>query len=271
MKPLQLLAIGHVTRDRISDGTLPGGAVVYGGLAAAALGCDVSLYTSYGPDFEHESTIAPLTVHCVPAPTTTTFTNRYVGGLRRQHVAGLAHSLTTAGLPQELAHPDAVLLGPVLGEVDLALAACFPGALVAIGVQGWIRAEGPDGEVLPARWTTGLDHWLPHVDLAVLSDAEAKGQADLLPRLRAAVPRVALTHGARGSTLFTDHETVRIPAVPAQEVDPTGAGDVYVATLLVGLVQGLSPVAAATRASRAAACAVEGAGVSRLDRLRELA
>jgi sugar/nucleoside kinase (ribokinase family) len=46
---------------------------------------------------------------------------------------------------------------------------------------------------------------------------------------------VALKQGAEGSTLYTPHETVRVPPFRVTEVDPTGAGDCYDAALLVAL------------------------------------
>ncbi|NTW02127.1 MAG: ribokinase, partial [Oscillochloris sp.] len=53
----------------------------------------------------------------------------------------------------------------------------------------------------------------------------------------------------------------QIPAFSAQEHDPTGAGDVFAAALLLRLYETHDPIHSALFASAAAACAVEGPGV----------
>ncbi|MGO8687586.1 MAG: carbohydrate kinase family protein [Candidatus Dormibacteria bacterium] len=72
---------------------------------------------------------------------------------------------------------------------------------------------------------------------------------------------VALTQGARGSQLHAGDEVVTVPAVPPRRVvDPTGAGDAYLAGLLAGLRRGLDLAAAGRMASLAATYAVEHQG-----------
>jgi sugar/nucleoside kinase (ribokinase family) len=55
-----------------------------------------------------------------------------------------------------------------------------------------------------------------------------------------------------------------VPAAPAQQVDPTGAGDVF--ALILGLASwaGRAPLDAARRAASAAARVVEGPGLGSL-------
>ena len=72
---------------------------------------------------------------------------------------------------------------------------------------------------------------------------------------------VALTQGARGSQLHAGGEVVTVPAVPPRRVvDPTGAGDAYLAGLLAGLRRGLDLARAGRVASLAATHAVEQQG-----------
>jgi sugar/nucleoside kinase (ribokinase family) len=71
---------------------------------------------------------------------------------------------------------------------------------------------------------------------------------------------VAVTRGARGSTLYIAGEPHQIDALPAVERDPTGAGDVFAAALLVRLRETGDPLQAASFASAVAACAIEGPG-----------
>jgi adenosine kinase len=71
---------------------------------------------------------------------------------------------------------------------------------------------------------------------------------------------VALTRGAQGSELHSDEGMVAIPAAPATLVDPTGAGDAYIAGLLAGIRRGLEPPVAGRVAALAAAYVVESSG-----------
>ena len=72
---------------------------------------------------------------------------------------------------------------------------------------------------------------------------------------------VAVTRGARGSELHSRDGTMVIAAAPAAEVvDPTGAGDAYIAGVLHGLRAGAPPAVAGRMGAVAGAFAVEGRG-----------
>jgi adenosine kinase len=72
---------------------------------------------------------------------------------------------------------------------------------------------------------------------------------------------VAVTRGAQGSELHHHIGTVNIPAVPVEQVlDPTGAGDAYIAGLLRGLRAGLTLEVAGRMAALAGALAVGARG-----------
>jgi len=59
-------------------------------------------------------------------------------------------------------------------------------------------------------------------------------------------------------------ESVEIPAAPAREVDPTGAGDVFGVVLTLELAHGKPLPAAGAAAAAAAARVVEGPGLGTL-------
>ena len=48
----RLLAVGHVTWDRLRDREALGGSVSYAALAARKLGWDAAVLTAAGPDFD---------------------------------------------------------------------------------------------------------------------------------------------------------------------------------------------------------------------------
>ena len=87
---------------------------------------------------------------------------------------------------------------------------------------------------------------------------------ELAVNLARHVPIVVVTRGSQGATLYDASGSYRVPASPARESDPTGAGDVFAGALTAGLWHGSSPMDAAREAAYAAARAVEGPGLGNL-------
>lgn len=71
---------------------------------------------------------------------------------------------------------------------------------------------------------------------------------------------VVLKRGAAGSCIFTQSEEIEVPAAEVEAVDTTGAGDVYDAGFLAGLLLGLSLEGCGRLASAAAAQSITGHG-----------
>ena len=105
---------------------------------------------------------------------------------------------------------------------------------------------------LDAAWlVVGNDY-----ELELVRNRTGRSVADL-----AETSIVALTQGARGSRLHSAGEVVEVAAVtPLRVVDPTGAGDAYLAGLMAGLRRGLDLATAGRMASLAATYAVEHQG-----------
>lgn len=104
-------------------------------------------------------------------------------------------------------------------------------------------------------------------DLALPSEADLEhffpGLSDLAAaeRLLAAGRRmVVVKRGARGCLYLDAERRLELPAFPAREVDPTGAGDCFGGTFVAGLVLGLPVERALELAAAAGALAVEQRG-----------
>lgn len=97
----------------------------------------------------------------------------------------------------------------------------------------------------------------PAWDLLVLNEKEmlaACGDVATAPqRLAVAADSVLVTLAANGVCGVLDGETLRIPALTAQVVDPTGAGDAFCGGLIAGLMHGGTPKTAVQLGTRAAA------------------
>ena len=75
---------------------------------------------------------------------------------------------------------------------------------------------------------------------------------------------IAVTRGWRGLSLLTRDGIEEVAALPRQEVDPTGAGDVFATAFLIRYQETGNPQEAAVFAACAASCVVEGLAASTL-------
>lgn len=260
----RLLAVGHVTWDRLRDRQALGGSVSYAALAARKLGWEAGILTAAGPDFAAARDLPGVEVFLSPSPDTTRFTNLYApDGTRRQVLSSRAGAIDMGCLPDSWRDPDVLFLAPVAGELPGAMAAAFEATVVGAGAQGWLRAFDADGSVTPREWPdAGAD--LAGVHVLVLSQHDLPRAAERAREFLSFVPMVALTCGWQGLSLHTRDGVQEIPSLPRQETDPTGAGDVFAAALLVGYHETGDVAGAAAFAACAASCAVEGVGASSL-------
>ena len=272
---MELLVLGHVTRDEIGGELRLGGAASYAALAAARLGVATTLVTVAPPDdplLEPLRRAPGLALHCLPSPVITTFALSYQDGRRTLALRRTARALAPGDLPARWRRggggADAngvagvAYVGPVAGECGGALIAALGARFVAAGLQGWLRRAGAGGVIEPALAAEAIDP--PRLDAAILSEEDHPDAEAIAARFAAAGALVAITRGARGATLRAPAARWEIAAAPALEVDPTGAGDVFGVVLALGLAAGQPPPAAAAAAALAAARVVEGPGLGRL-------
>jgi sugar/nucleoside kinase (ribokinase family) len=261
----ELLVLGHVTRDEMGGETRLGGAASYAARAAARLGVKTALVTVAPPA---DPLLAPLrelpglTVHCAPSDVITTFALEYAGPRRSLALRARARPLTGADVPPDWLAAPAAYLGPVAAECDRALVASLRARFAGAGLQGWLRRAGAGGRVEPALLPEAEDP--PPLQLAVVSEEDHPDVERVAARFAAAGAVVAITRGARGATLLTSRARIEIPAAPAREVDPTGAGDVFGVVLTLRLASGAPLAEAGAAAAQAAARVVEGPGLGRL-------
>jgi fructokinase len=86
----------------------------------------------------------------------------------------------------------------------------------------------------------GLLSGLDTAHVVKVSDEELEfltGGHDPAPLWRDGMRMIVVTHGADGATLHTRSEAISVPGFRVNAVDTTGAGDGFVAGLLVGLLE----------------------------------
>jgi sugar/nucleoside kinase (ribokinase family) len=260
----RFLAVGHVTRDRRPEGDVLGGTVAFAALTASRLGWEAGILTTAGPDFEPDRELSGIAVFSTPSPATTRFVNTYdEEGGRHQVVTSRSSDVVLDPLPDDWRQPDALLLGPVAGELGSVSAASFEADVVGAVAQGWLREIDVEGDVAPRSWT-GAARDLLGVHVVFLSAQDLPDGETEARNLLRHVPLVALTRGWRGLTLLARDGEHEVPSLPREEVDPTGAGDVFAAAFLVRYHEAGDPLEAAAFGACAASCAVEGVGASSL-------
>lgn len=260
----RLLAVGHVTWDRLNGQDALGGSVTYASLAALKLGWEAAVLTSAGADFDPGRDVPGVTVFLQHAAATTRFHNHYAeDGTRLQVLSSRSEDIDVSPLPDEWRDPDVLLLGPVAGELSGAFATSFDAGVVGAIAQGWLRDFDRHGNVSHRDWADpGRD--LSGVHALFLSEHDLPQAASRARGFLAQVPIVALTRGWEGLSLYTREGVQEVPSLPREEVDPTGAGDVFAASFLLRYHEAGDALEAAAFAACAASCAVEGVGASSL-------
>jgi sugar/nucleoside kinase (ribokinase family) len=266
---LNYLAIGHISKDVMAGGrVVVGGTVTYSALTAQRLGLQAAVVTTCAPEDEHLLGLLRdegVRVHVKQSEVTTTFRNSYdAAGNRAQILDAQATPLSHEDVPQEWRAAPVVHLGPVAQELPVGMLSMFPGCLLGVTPQGWMRSWGGDGRVTHSAWPipTALSD-LPPEAFLILSIEDLAHDAALVSIYAKLASIVVITQGSGDALLYVEgQERARVPACPAQSVDPTGAGDVFATALLVRYRETGDLIDATRFAHAVAAQAIGGEGPS---------
>jgi sugar/nucleoside kinase (ribokinase family) len=267
VNPPSYVLLGHLTLDRIGGEVRCGGTVLYAGVTALRLGYRAGLITATSSDVELPPALDGAEVIRLPSEQPTTYELVETERGRRLTLCARAAELVPDRVPARFREAHIAHLAPVAGEMAPSIGELFSHALVGVTPQGWLRTTqlGP----VSARPEQLGALPLTRFGALVLSEEDVGGDVELVQQAAAQVPVIALTRGGAGSTLYTDGQIVTVPAFPAREVDPTGAGDVFAAAFFIRLHECGDALRAARFASCVAALSVEGEGVEAIpDRIR---
>jgi sugar/nucleoside kinase (ribokinase family) len=257
---MRYLTIGHICKDIIPGGWTFGGPVTYASRVARALGCEVHILTSTEPDLDVSPVLLNIDVVRCPSDHTTTFENVYTDQGRRQTLHAVAESLTPDRFPAAMP-ADIVHLAPVAQEVDPAWLDCFPGALLGMTPQGWLRQWDAAGRVSPIGWAQAAKV-LPRADAVIISIEDIGHDESIVQEWATLAKVLVVTRGAEGCTVYTQGQTIPIATHAAKLVDTTGAGDIFAASYLIRLRQTGDPVAAARFANCMASHSITRRGLA---------
>ena len=235
--PPAYLLIGHITADVTPDGGRRlGGTVSYAARTVHAFGLPVRLLTSAAHGEPLLDELAPyVTEQCIiPAKATSTFENVYDSrGQRTQYIRAVASALHAQDMPPGWLSTPLVHLAPLTGEVDPQLAHVFRDSTVMVTLQGWLREWGADGWVHFRRWFDPAV--LSDIDIVVFSEEDIRDAPELEALYAAAVPHLFVTRAENGGTYYHDGRPYSYDTPHFREVNPTGAGDVFAASVLASL------------------------------------
>lgn len=270
---LDYLIIGHISKDILPDGEWRlGGTVLYAALSARNLGKRVGLLTrtvsgDAAFDLRLRESLPGVEILRQPAAAPTTFENVYMGGNRQQTLHAWAGEIDLTALPASWRNAQIIHFAPVAREIDeqqaITLMAQREGGLIGLTPQGFLR-EWPDGggAVNFRRWPAAAD-FLPQMGAVIFSEEDVAAEPAVGDEFIQLAPITAFTRGAEGAWVYQNSmRTIDQPAFAANQIEPTGAGDVFAAAFLCAL-HDTSDLATATRfACAAGAFAVEQPGLA---------
>ncbi|MGA2112217.1 MAG: PfkB family carbohydrate kinase [Anaerolineales bacterium] len=267
--PVDYLVIGHLTRDRAAGALHPGGTVAYSGLTAAAFGFRAAALTACSSD-EELADLRGMQVRRVASDRTTVFENLTQSGVRWQRMESVAAPLLGTAIPSEWRRPRLVHLGPVAGEVDAGLLALFPDSFRGITPQGWMRSWDAGGRISPQR-TSQAEAAAGQASAQVFSLEDVGGDEGWIARLAELCPITAVTEGRAGCRVYWNGHVRHLAASSVEEVDSTGAGDIFAAAFFIRLLETRDPWEAGRLANQLAAASVGRPGLRGVPTPQEVA
>jgi sugar/nucleoside kinase (ribokinase family) len=245
-----IVAFGNPVYDLIQTpavapaGRVLSGCSTNGCLALARLGHRTALVGRIGPDL-HARLVAELDGYGVahalaPCAESGGFALVYDHkGDRTLDLLG--HAAPIAHLPPDLAAARAIIVGPILQETPpelVARIAAASDAPIFLDPQGMLRRIGPSGRIEHVC-DEGFARVAPRCHVIKANELEARVITGVDPRedgpaavarLRATGCAIAIVTLAEAGSLIDDgRRQYVIPAYATDAIDPTGAGDTYMA------------------------------------------
>ncbi|MEI2774041.1 MAG: PfkB family carbohydrate kinase [Candidatus Competibacter sp.] len=157
--------------------------------------------------------------------------------------------------------PKTVLLGPICDEVSFDFLDFFAAqtTLTCACPQGWMRQWDENKKVSPKP----IPDWLAlaKADIISMSEADVAGDWDLINHIATIANILLVTQGVNGAVVFEKGQRRHFPSLPVEELDPTGAGDIFAAAFLLNYAEGKDLQKAVHFAHLAAGLSIQGSGM----------
>jgi len=259
LEPVEYLAIGHVAHDLTPSGPRLGGTVAYAALTAHALGKKVGVVTAKGRETSLDS-LDGIPSIAIESPHSTTFVNTYTAEGRLQFLRARAERIEFERVPPAWRNAAILHLGPIANELDPVMPPGFSPSLLGITPQGWMRQWDSNGRVSPRAWEEA-EPALQQAGAVVISREDVQGNHEMIERLAHQTHILVVTEGPDGCILHWHGDRRRFRAPEVNEVDATGAGDVFAAAFFIRFQATHDPWEAARFATLIAAQSVTRPGL----------
>ena len=228
---------------------------------ARSLGADVQLVTRLTPEYDR-APLADLTLRTFPAQHAPRFANSYdARGNRSQLLLHAGEPLTPEMLQCD-GQTDAFILAPAYHEIDQWPAPCA--RVRGVSLQGILRSVDNEGRVVPRPNANEIALQFAHRGVIAFLSEEDTLDAESVAESFASRPgaMAILTRGYRGAVVFEGAERRECPALRANPIDHTGAGDCFATAYIVRLAETRDHALAMRFALAAGALAVEAEGIA---------
>ncbi|MCW3141830.1 MAG: PfkB family carbohydrate kinase [Methanophagales archaeon] len=260
-KPPYLLSLGFITFDLYKNRKIIGGASAYSAILARNFGFDSAIATSIGKDFDAFDALKGIRLAFQIGDKTTTFINKTFKKREKriQFVTSVADRIKEETIPEEWFDAEILYFCPVLNELEAGMIKRFD-SMIGISLQGWLRCVGEGGRIEKKKWGRA-NEILPMVDFVIVSEEDVF--EDDVPEYVALSNIFVLTRGRKGAELYWDRGSYHkhVDAFEREEVDATGAGDVFGAAFLLRYYETRDVIKSAIFASCASSFVVEKMGV----------
>jgi len=246
-----VVAVGAASRDLAAEdprGWRLGGGVTYAALTTARLGLRTAALIGVDRQAAEADELlllrdAGVEIHLLRLMHGPVFDNVETSEGRRQVAFERSDLVPVDALPSAWLGAEAWMLAPVAAELSDAWADVMSSeAIVALGWQGLLRELTADA--LVQRLRPGPSRLLARADLVGLSrdDVDPGVGLDDLSRLLRPGATLVLTQGDRGGIVMEGGDRARNlrryrAVLSIEPVDPTGAGDAFLAALLAARTQ----------------------------------
>ncbi|HSB66355.1 MAG TPA: PfkB family carbohydrate kinase [Anaerolineales bacterium] len=269
LEPVNYLVIGHLTYDLLPNGSRLGGTVSYAGLTAHALGLKVGIVTSWGCELPLQGELKHIPIINYPTEHSTTFENIYTDQGRIQIVHTVAPRLDYHMIPEPWREAPIVHLGPVAQEVEPGLVRHFSNSLVGVTPQGWLRTWDEKGHVHASEWPEA-SFTLQQCGAAVFSVEDVLNDESRIEEMASASRILVVTEGAAGARVYWNGDVRRFRPPQVEEVDATGAGDIFAAAFFIRLYLTRDPWESARFANQVASTSVTRRGLEGIPTFEEV-
>ena len=260
LEPVDYLVIGHLAHDLTPNGWRLGGTAAYSALTARALGMQVGIVTACGEETSLDE-LNGITVVSLDSPHSTTFENIYTNNGRVQYLRAQATGIHFDNVPAVWRNTSILHLGPIANEIDSVLPNGFAPSLLGVTPQGWMRQWDDAGRVSRTAWKHS-EQLLNKASAIVISREDVNGDDELIEHMAHQTKLLVVTESNDGCVLHWHGDRRRFRAPDVDEVDATGAGDVFAAAFFIRLHKTRDPWEAARFATLIASRSVTRVGLN---------